>query len=92
MNELIYVECPNPPFLVKYEHGTFICPTWQQVPDDTKECDLVWVPMSWKPEYFDVPGRPYKIKLERGEYSCSCPGHKYHGHCKHLDAFLEERE
>ena len=32
------------------------------------------------------PNVLYVVKLVNGFYSCDCPGHYSHGHCKHADA------
>lgn len=29
------------------------------------------------------PGTLYIVKCVNGQYSCDCPGHFHHGHCKH---------
>ena len=30
-------------------------------------------------------GNVYKVKLEDGKYSCTCPASTFRGHCKHID-------
>ena len=34
----------------------------------------------------------YDVLLEEGKDSCTCPGHTYHGHCKHVDGLKALRQ
>ena len=66
--------------------------TWIQVPADTSREDLSkW--MKWKRPVSNTEtvkvegsrGNVYTVKRHRdtGNITCSCPGFKYHGKCKH---------
>jgi len=37
------------------------------------------------------PNVLYVVKNVGGYYSCDCPGHYQHGHCKHADAVKTSR-
>jgi hypothetical protein len=92
----IPIEVSSNPAIVEFEDGKTYAVAGShviEVPRGTARSDLrEW--MIWKiklPEYEIVEvvgskGKTYNVKkdIKTGDISCSCPGFKWHGKCKHL--------
>jgi hypothetical protein len=37
-------------------------------------------------------GKTYTVELDNGKYTCSCPGHKYRGKCKHTELVAKKQQ
>lgn len=89
---MITHESIYPPVIVTIASGTYICPGWRRVPDNTTVSDIIWNP----PARVNRPlleaviassdGKSqYTVTNHNDIWSCSCTGFKYHKRCKHID-------
>ena len=86
-----------PPSIIELSRGTYVVPTWMEVPKGTTLEQIVWKPEKItkidNPNIIEVKsssGGVYQIKKVGNAYQCNCPGfwRSKDRVCKHIKTII----